>query len=159
MLTDEEKAEIQEEIPRYENKQAICIDAMKIVQRHRGWVSDEAIKDIAEFLDITPDELDGVATFYNLIFRQPVGKHIILLCNSISCWIMGYERVREQLKNRLGVDFGGTSPDNEFTFLPIVCLGTCDHAPAMMVDNDLHRDLAPDKLDLILDQYRSKMTE
>ncbi len=159
MLTDEEKAEIQEEIPRYENKPAVCIDAMKIVQRHRGWVSDEDIKDIAEFLDMTPDELDGVATFYNLIFRQPVGKHIILLCNSISCWIMGYERVRDQLKNRLGVDFGGTSPDNEFTFLPIVCLGTCDHAPAMMVDDDLHHDLAPDKLDPILDQYRSKVTE
>jgi NADH-quinone oxidoreductase subunit E len=156
MLTEEEKAEIQEEIPHFENKQEVCIDAMKIVQRHRGWVSDESIKDIADFLDMTADELDGVATFYNLIFREPVGKHVILLCNSITCWIMGYERMREQLKTRLGVDFGGTSSDNQFTLLPIVCLGTCDHAPAMMVDSDLHRDLTPEKIDQILDQYRSK---
>ncbi len=159
MLTEEEKAEIQEEIPHFENKQAVCIDAMKIVQRHRGWVSDESIKDIADFLEMTADELDGVATFYNLIFREPVGKHVILLCNSISCWIMGYERMREQLKSRLGVDFGGTTADNQFTLLPIVCLGTCDHAPAMMVDSDLHRDLTPEKIDQIVDQYRSETAE
>ncbi len=155
MLTEQEKAEIQEEIPRFETKQAVCIDAMKIVQRHRGWVSDESIKDIADFLGMTPDELDGVATFYNLIFRKPVGKHVILLCNSITCWIMGYERVRERLKVNLGVDFGGTTHDDEFTFLPIVCLGTCDHAPAMMIDSDLHRDLTPEKVDQLLADYRS----
>ncbi len=159
MLTEDEKREILEEMPHYENRQAVCIDAMKIVQRHRGWVSDESIKDIAAFLDMTSDELDGVATFYNLIFRKPVGKHIILLCNSISCWIMGYERVREELKKRLGVDLGGTSSDNEFTFLPIPCLGTCDHAPAMMVDNDLHSDLSSDNLDQILGQYRPKIVQ
>ncbi len=154
MLTEEEKKEIEEEIPRYELKQAACVDAMKIVQKHRGWVSDESLRDIAAFLDMTVDDLDGVATFYNLIFREPVGKHIILLCNSVTCWIMGYERIRERLKEELKVDLGGTTTDKEFTFLPIVCLGTCDHAPAMMVDDELHRDLAPDKLETILAKYR-----
>ncbi|MFB3915835.1 MAG: NADH-quinone oxidoreductase subunit NuoE [Terriglobales bacterium] len=127
---------------------------MKIVQRRRGWVSDESIRDIAELLDMSPDDLDGVATFYNLIYRKPVGRHVILLCNSVSCWIMGYERLRERLCQRIGIQFGETSADGRFTLLPIVCLGTCDHAPALMIDNDLHRDLTPESVEGILENYR-----
>jgi NADH-quinone oxidoreductase subunit E len=153
MLTEEERQEIEAELPHYERKQAVCIDAMKVVQRHRGWVSDEALSDIGELLEMTPDELDGVATFYNLIFRKPVGRHVILLCNSVSCWVMGYDRLREHLSARLGIDLGQTTPDNRFTLLPMACLGTCDHAPALMIDNDLHRDLDPDRIDEILAEY------
>lgn len=153
MLSPEERKEIEAELPRYPHKQAVCIDAMKIVQRHRGWVSDESIRDIAELLDMSPDDLDGVATFYNLIYRKPVGRHIILLCNSVSCWIMGYERLRQRLTERLGVRLGETTPDGRFTLLPIVCLGTCDHAPAMMIGNDLYRDLDEEKLDEILARH------
>ena len=154
MLLPEERKEIEAELPRYPKKQAVCIDAMKIVQRHRGWVSDESIRDIAELLDMSADDLDGVATFYNLIYRKPVGRHVILLCNSVSCWIMGYERLRAQLQQRLGIQFGETTPDGRFTLLPIVCLGTCDHAPALMIDNDLHRDLTPESVDRVLESYR-----
>ncbi len=153
MLTDIEKHEIEEEFPRYEDRRAVCIEAMKIVQRHRGWVSDEDLKDIADFIGMTKTELDGVATFYNLIFRKPVGKHKVLLCDSITCWIMGYAQLREHLKQSLGIEMGGTTPDNKFTLLPIVCLGDCDHAPTMMVDDDLHHDLTPDKVNEILTRY------
>jgi NADH-quinone oxidoreductase subunit E len=154
MLTAEERQEIEKELSRYPSKQAVCIDAMKIVQRHRGWVSDENIRDIAELLEMSPADLDGVATFYNLIYRKPVGRHVILLCNSVSCWIMGYERLREQLNKRLGIQPGETSADGRFTLLPIVCLGDCDHAPVLMIDNDQHRDLSPDSLEGILENYR-----
>jgi NADH-quinone oxidoreductase subunit E len=130
------------------------VEALKIVQRHHGWVSDERLKSLAVMLDMTPDELDGVATFYNLIYRKPVGRHVVLLCNSISCWIMGYEQMRAQMKARLGVDLGQTTADQRFTLLPIVCLGACDHAPAMMVDDDLHHDLTPESLDNILERYQ-----
>jgi NADH-quinone oxidoreductase subunit E len=154
MLTPEERQEIEAEFSRYPNKQAVSIDAMKIIQRHRGWVSDESLRDLGEVLDMTPDELDGVATFYNLVFRKPVGRHIVLICDSVSCWIMGYKKLCHAFTSRLGVDLGGTTADGRFTVLPIVCLGTCDHAPAMMVDNDLHHDLDPDKLDEVLEKYR-----
>jgi NADH-quinone oxidoreductase subunit E len=154
MLSQEEIAEITNEFPNYAEKKSVCIDALKIVQRHRGWVSDEALHDLAEFLEMTPEDLDGVATFYNLIFREPVGKHVIMLCNSVSCWVMGYEDVRKRLVERLGVDFGQTTPDGKFTFLPIVCLGICDHAPAMMVDDDTYVDLLDKDLNTILDGYR-----
>ena len=105
-------------------------------------------------VDMTPDELDSVATFYNLIFRKPVGKHVILLCDSVTCWIMGCDRLRQHLTARLGVQPGETSADGRFTLLPIVCLGTCDHAPALMIDDDLHRDVDTEGLDRILEHYR-----
>lgn len=153
MLSDLERREIEAELQHYEHKQAVCIDALQIVQRHRGWVSDESLCDIAALLEMTPDELDSVATFYNLIFRRPVGQHVILLCDSISCWIMGYVRLREHLRNRLGIDFGATTADGQFTLLPVPCLGTCDHAPALMVDDELYRDLTPEQLDAVLERY------
>ncbi len=154
MLTEPERREIEEEIAHYPDKQAVCIDAMKIVQRRRGWISDESLRDIAELLEMSPAQLDGVATFYNLLYRKPVGRHVILLCDSVSCWIMGYERQREHLRARLGIEFGQTTSDNRFTLLPIVCLGCCDRAPAMMIDDDLHTDLTPDKIDRILESYK-----
>ncbi len=153
MLSQEEISEIKAEIDRYPQKQAACIEAMKIVQRQRGWVSDEAIQDIAALLDMTPDELDSVATFYNLIFREPVGKHVILLCNSVSCWVMGYDQICSHIEDRLKIQLGPTTPDGEYTFLPIVCLGDCDHAPAMMIDNELFHDLTPENTDAVVPEY------
>lgn len=154
MLTEQEKKEIQEEIKHYPVKRAACIEALKVVQKYRGWVSDESIKDIAAELDMSPDELDSVATFYNLVFRQPVGRNVILMCDSISCWILGYEKLLDHLKQKLGISFGETTADERFTLLPIPCLGTCDRAPALMINNDLHRDLTPEKLDAILEKYK-----
>jgi NADH-quinone oxidoreductase subunit E len=154
MLTSEERKEIEAEFPRYPNKRAACIEALKVIQRHRGWVSDEGLQDIGDALDMTPDELDGVATFYNLVFRKPVGRHVALICDSVSCWIMGYETLCQGLTSRLKVRLGGTTADNRFTVLPIVCLGVCDHAPAMLIDDDLYRDVEPDQLDGVLDKYK-----
>ena len=106
MLTAEERQDIEAEMALYPTKEAVRIGAMKIVQRHRGWVCDESIRDIGEMLSASPADLDSLATFYNLIFRKPVGRHVIMLCDSVSCWIMGYERVREHLVGHLGIGFG-----------------------------------------------------
>jgi len=154
MLSPEERQEIEAELARYPAKQAVTIDALLIVQKHRGWVSDETLKDLAAFLGMTVEDLDGVATFYNLIFRKPVGRHVVTVCDSVSCWIMGYEKIRRRLTKDLGIELGQTTSDGRFTLLPIVCLGTCDHAPAMMVGRDLYRDLTPEKLQGILEKYR-----
>jgi NADH-quinone oxidoreductase subunit E len=156
VLTEEERREIEAEIHQYAEKRAVCIDALKIVQRRRGWVSDESVRDLAEFLEMTPDELDSVATFYNLIFRKPVGRRVILICDSVSCWIMGYDRIRERLTACLGIELGETSADGEFTMLPIACLGACDHAPALMIDEALYQDLEPKEIDRVLERYRER---
>jgi NADH-quinone oxidoreductase subunit E len=154
MLTPDEREEIEAEAAHYPDRKSVTIDAMRIVQRRRGWVSDETLRDLAEFLEMTPDDLDGIATFYNLIYRRPVGRHVITVCDSVSCWIMGYDRIREHLMKKLGIGLGETTPDGRFTLLPIVCLGACDHAPVMMVDDDTHLDLTPEKIDRILEQYK-----
>lgn len=154
MLSPEERHEIEEEIAHYPVRRAACIDALRIVQKHRGWVSDDAVRDIAELLATSPDDVDSVATFYNLIFRKPVGRHVIMVCDSVSCWIMGYDRARAHLRSRLGVDMGETTADGRFTLLPIVCLGACDRAPTMTVDGQLHGALSPQKIDEILERYK-----
>jgi NADH-quinone oxidoreductase subunit E len=156
MLTEEERREIEAELQHYAQKRAVCIDALRIIQRHRGWVSDDGIRDLAEFLEMTPDELDSVATFYNLIFRKPVGKHVILICDSVSCWIMGYERIRMQLTARLRIELGETSSGGKFTMLPIPCLGACDHAPALMIDDELYQDLDIHKVGQILESMEAE---
>ena len=153
MLTPDETKEIDHELELYERKQAACIEALKIVQRHRGWISDESIHDIAAKLDMSVDELDGVATFYNLIYRRPVGRHVIHVCDSVSCWLTGYEEQLAHLERRLGVSYGQTTPDERFTLLPVPCLGACDRAPAMMVDRETHGDLSPERIDEILERY------
>ncbi|MEW5744073.1 MAG: NADH-quinone oxidoreductase subunit NuoE [Nitrospirota bacterium] len=158
MLTEQERQEIEAEVGQYANRRAACIDALKILQRHRGWVSDEGIRDLSCMLGMTPEELDSVATFYNLIFRKPVGRHIVLLCNTISCWIMGYEGIFNHVSGRLGIGFGQTTEDGRFTLLPIPCLGACDRAPAMMIDDELYTDLTPERIDALLSTYRSDGT-
>jgi NADH-quinone oxidoreductase subunit E len=154
MLTDAIKQEIESHIHEPEHRAAACTEALRIVQRERGWIDDESIRDIAEFLGMSPHELDGVATFFNLIHRRPVGRHVIRVCASVSCWVMGYDRLREQLLAQLGVGLGETTADGRFTVVPNQCLGCCDRAPALMVDRDLHRDVDPAKLDALLEPYR-----
>lgn len=150
MLSEQEKQEIEAGLQHYPDRRALCIDALKIVQQHRGWVSDQGIADLAEFLQVSAAELEGVATFYNMIFRKPVGRHVILLCDSVSCWIMGSDRLREHLSARLRIAPGETSADGRFTLLPNVCLGDCDHAPVMMIGNKHYQDLDPPKINHIL---------
>lgn len=156
MLSKQEVEEINLELEKYPDHQAACVEAMKIVQRQRGWVSDESLADLAEYLNMTLDELDSVATFYPMIFRKPVGKHVILVCDSVSCWIVGREKIQQRLSNQLEIKPGETSADGQFTLLPMPCLGACDHAPVMMIDEDLHQDVSVDQIEAVLAQYQKK---
>ncbi len=155
-LSAEEIAEIEHEMTLYPDKQAVGLEALKIVQKHQGWVSDESLLAIARYLDIPVADLESVATFFNLVYRQPVGKNVILFCNSVSCWIMGCEGIKDDIKNKLAIDYGQTSEDGEFTLIPVPCLGDCDRAPVMMVGEELHRNLTPQKIDEIIQATRDK---
>jgi NADH-quinone oxidoreductase subunit E len=146
VLSPEEIAEIDAEIAHVPYRSAVAIDALKIVQAHRGWVSDESLKAIARHLGMSAEELEGVATFYNLIFRRPVGDNVILLCNSITCWIKGCESLQAKITEQLGIGLGETTPDNRFTLLPVTCLGACDRAPVMMVGDALHENVDQETL-------------
>jgi NADH-quinone oxidoreductase subunit E len=145
-LSEAELAEIDREISHVPYRSAVAIDALKIVQSHRGWVSDESLRAIARHLEMSAEELEGVATFYNHIYRRPVGERVILLCNSISCWIKGCNSVQGQISQKLGIGPGETTPDNRYTLLPVPCLGACDKAPVIMVGEDLHEEVTADNL-------------
>jgi NADH-quinone oxidoreductase subunit E len=153
MLTETEIHAINHEIALVPHKKAAVIEALKIVQQQRGWVSDETVEAVAGYLEMSAAEVDSVATFYNLIFRRPVGRHVILLCDSISCYVMGYQKLYEALQQKLKIKFGGTTENNQFTLLPNCCLGCCDRAPALMIDEDLYRDVKIEELDEILKKY------
>jgi NADH-quinone oxidoreductase subunit E len=154
MLTEEEKSEIFAETRQYPYPAAACIDALKIVQRNRGWVSDESVKDIAHILKMSNEEVDSVATFYTRIYRKPVGRNVILICDSVSCLIMGYETIYKYISKKIGVSLGETTSDGRFTLLPNSCLGDCDHAPAMMINNDHFNNLTIEKIDELIENYK-----
>ncbi|HEY8160431.1 MAG TPA: NADH-quinone oxidoreductase subunit NuoE [Methylobacter sp.] len=149
-LSPEEIQEINAEISRYPDKAAVAIEALKIVQKHRRWVSDDCLVAVAGLLAMSPAQLEAVATFYNLIYRQPVGKTVIHYCNSVTCWMLGSDRIGERLCRHLNVDLGEMSADGEYTVLPIVCLGACDHAPVAMVGDELRLDITEDAVNEIL---------
>ena len=154
MLTEEEKSEILEEVKHYPYPAVACIDALKIVQHYRRWVSDDSVKDIAQILSMTNEEVDGVATFYSRIYRKPVGRNVILICDSVSCMIMDFETLYNYISKKIGISFGETTSDGRFTLLPVSCLGDCNNGPVMMINNDHFNNLTVEKVDKLLDSYK-----
>jgi NADH-quinone oxidoreductase subunit E len=154
MLTNDERRELEGAVQHYPDKRGAAIDALLLVQRRRGWISDDTLLEIAQFLEMTTEDLDSIATFYNLVFRKPVGRHVAFVCDSISCWIKGCEQVQERMKTLYDVDLGQTTADGRLTVLPIACLGHCERAPALMVDEDVYGDVTPDKIEQIVEKYK-----
>lgn len=154
MLSDTERRELEDAVKHYPDKRGATIDALLTIQRRRGWISDDTLLEIAQFLEVTVEDVDSVATFYNLIFRKPVGRHVAFVCDSISCWIKGCEQVQEQIKTLYAADLGQTSPDGRLTVLPIACLGHCERAPALMIDQDVYGNVTPEKIEQIVEKYK-----
>ena len=149
-LNAREVAAIEHEASIMETREAAGIEALKIVQLGRGWISDDSLYAIAELLNMPVAELEGVATFYNLIYRQPVGQYVIHICDSISCYLGGYQSLLNAVKNHLGIDYGQTTSDGRFTLLSNVCLGGCDKAPVMMIAGQHYQQLtAQNALDIL----------
>ncbi|HUI71139.1 MAG TPA: NADH-quinone oxidoreductase subunit NuoE [Spirochaetia bacterium] len=156
MLSDKEKQLIEAEAQHHDQRRGAVSEALMILQRSRGWVSSEAISDVADALGMSIEEVDGIATFYDLIYRSPVGKHVIMVCDSVSCFVMGEPRITDHLRSRLGVELGGTTADGMFTLIPVGCLGACDRGPALLVDGEIHEDITPERADEIIARCRKE---
>ncbi|MBE7728929.1 NADH-quinone oxidoreductase subunit NuoE [Komagataeibacter sp. FXV3] len=130
------------------------VAALRLVQARLGWISTVHLREVADLLGMSVDDLDGIATYFNLLFRRPVGRHVVMLCDSVSCWIMGREPLCAHMCRTLGIRPGETTADNAITLLPTVCIGHCDHAPAMLVDGTLHGDVDTATLDRLIDTLR-----
>ncbi len=147
MLSESERGGIGEAARHYDEPASAVGDALMIVQESRGWVSDEAVADLARELGMSVEDVDAVATFSDLVFRKPVGRNVILVCDSVSCWITGYDSVIGHLRSRLGIGLGETTADGKFTLLPVGCLGACEQGPAMMINGELIGNLTPARID------------
>ncbi|HTP58021.1 MAG TPA: NADH-quinone oxidoreductase subunit NuoE [Spirochaetia bacterium] len=155
-MSQKERQLIEEELRHHEFKRGAVSEALMIVQESRGWVSPEAISDVAGILEMTVEEVDGIATFYDLVYRSPVGKHVIMVCDSVSCYVTGEQGLTEHLRKRLGVELGQTTADGQFTLLPVGCLGACDRGPALMVDGEIVESVTPQRADEIIARCRKE---
>lgn len=149
-----EREEIEHEMHHYEDPRSASIEALKIVQKQRGWVPDGAISAIASVLGIPASDVEGVATFYSQIYRRPVGRHVIRYCDSVVCHITGYQGIQSAIEHHLQIKTGQTTFDGRFTLLPTCCLGNCDKGPAMMIDEDTYTHLTPESIPDLLEQYK-----
>ncbi len=125
------------------NREA-AVDVMKELQRHYGWLTDDALEEAAGLLGLSTLQVEELATFYEMIYRRPVGRHVVHVCDSISCWAAGGETLLESLSRLLGIAPGSTADDGTVTLLPCSCLGNCGEAPCMMIDEKQYGRMTPE---------------
>jgi NADH-quinone oxidoreductase subunit E len=156
MLPAELKESLTEDITRVDHPRELVVDVMFTIQDQFGYLSDEAVEEVAALLNMSTLEVEELATFYTFIYREPVGKHVIHVCDSVICWMDGFESIRDHLCNKLGIEMGGTTADGLFTLLPVCCIGYCDRSPAILINKEVHGPLTPEKLDEILENLRAR---
>jgi NADH-quinone oxidoreductase subunit E len=156
MLPNELLATLQKEIASMDHPRELAVDIMFALQNYYGYLSDEALEEGARLLGMTPLELEELATFYDFIYREPVGKYVIHVCDGVICWMNGYESVMDYLSKKLGIEPGKTTEDGLFTLLPTACIGYCDLSPAMLINGRAYGPLTSEKIDGILNRLRSE---
>ncbi len=149
-FSEESRRELEKILSRYPTKEAAILPALYVVQRQAGYVSDEGIVAVAEFLGFTAARIEGVATFYTMYNRKPVGRYHVQICRNLSCSLLGAEHLIEHVAKKLGVKPGQTTPDGKFTLSTAECLGSCGTAPVMQINDDYHENLTAEKIDAIL---------
>jgi NADH-quinone oxidoreductase subunit E len=157
MLPKDLQEELQTEIAGAESPREMAIDVMFALQNHFGYLSDEALEEGATLLGMTPLELEELATFYDFIYREPVGKYVIHICDGVVCWMNGLPSVLDYLFKKLGIGPGETTKDGLFTILPTACIGYCDLSPAVLVNGRPYGPLTPEKIDALLEKFRGEV--
>jgi len=156
MIPDEMKDRLRKQIEKAEDPREQVVDVMYEIQDHYGYLDDKAVLETAELLNMTPLEVDELATFYDFIYRESVGKYVIHVCDGVVCWMFGQESVLNYLSGKLGISAGETTADGLFTLLPVCCVGYCDQAPAMLINGEPYVNLTSASIDRILDTLRSR---
>jgi NADH-quinone oxidoreductase subunit E len=159
MLPQAAREKLQKQIQQSEQAREQAVNVMFALQKHYGYLSDKAVREAAELLGMTPLEIDELATFYDFIYREPVGRYVIHVCDSSVCWMFGCESVLDYLSRKLGIAAGETTSDGLFTLLPVCCVGYCDHAPVMLINGKPHGHLTPESIEQILDTLRSRQPD
>ena len=152
VFSDAARRELEAVLSRYPDKEAAILPALYLAQREFGYLSDDAIVVVADLLGFTPARIEGVATFYTMYNRKPVGKYHLQICRNLSCSLLGAEHLIEHVSKKLGIRPGKTTPDGKFTLSEVECLGSCGTAPVLQLNDDYHEDLTEEKIDALLDR-------
>jgi NADH-quinone oxidoreductase subunit E len=156
MIPADLRQSLKEHIDHVEHPRELAVDVIFAIQDFYGNLTDEGVREAAELLDMSPLEIDQLATFYTFIYREPVGKYVIHVCDSVVCWVNGYESVWEYLCRKLGIQAGETTSDGLFTLLAVCCIGYCDRSPAMLINRKAYGNLTAKKIDEILEKLKAE---
>jgi NADH-quinone oxidoreductase E subunit len=158
-FTPERRRQLDEILTKYppEQKRSAVLAALYLVQEQAGYLTANGMRHVGEILDLTPAEVEDVATYYVMFYKEKVGKYVLQVCRTLSCALMGAERVTEALSEKLGVKVGETDPSGMFTLLEFECLGACDRAPVVMVNNEQwHECLKPEDAGTLVDAIKAR---
>lgn len=156
LLSDATRAEIRAAMGKYPEKRSASLAALRAAQYQLGWLSPEAVAEVGEEMDLDPNGLYQLVTFYEMFYDHPVGSYVIGVCNNLSCYLRDSDRLIDHLRARLGIELEETTPDGVFTLRTVECLAACGNAPAMMVNEDYYEHLTVEKVDQILDDLRAR---
>jgi NADH-quinone oxidoreductase E subunit len=156
--TPENRAKLEEIAKRYppERRKSAILPALFLVQEQQGYITAAAMRHVGQVIGCTAADVEDVVSFYTMFYTRPVGKYVLQVCRTLSCALMGAERVTEALVEKLRIKPGGTDPSGEFTLLEVECLGACDRAPVVMVNDHWHERVAPDAAGQLVDDLRAK---
>ncbi|MBT0664680.1 NADH-quinone oxidoreductase subunit NuoE [Geobacter pelophilus] len=155
MIPDTLKSKLQQRISHAVTPREAAVDVLKMLQAHYGWLTDEAVAEAAELLGLSTLQVDELATFYEMLYRRPVGRRVIHVCDSISCWSMGGEALIAHFSKYLGIKPGETTEDGAFTLLPCCCLGNCREAPTVMIGDTIYDRVTPELAEQIVAKERT----
>lgn len=154
MLTEKTKQAILELQKLYPEKRSALLPALHLAQAEHGYLPREIQKEVATLFDLDPNEVNGVVTFYDMFFEEPVGRHLLHVCKNVSCMLRGADLLLENVCQKLQVKPGCTTADGEFTVIPSECLAACDRAPVMLIDKEIKGPLQPEDLHEVLTEAK-----
>ena len=151
MLSQATLQKIDALIRKYPYRRSALIPSLQLAQEEVGYLSMDAMREVARVFELSPNEVYEVASFYTMLFKFPVGKYVVQVCTNISCLLCGCEGIMSHLVERLGIQPGETTGDKKFTLMEVECLASCGTAPVAQINEDYHENLTPKRLDEILD--------
>ncbi len=156
MLPEELKSALEAKVASVDHPREMVVDVIFAIQEQYGYLSDEGVEETARLVGMSPLEVEQLATFYTFIYREPVGKYVIHVCDSVVCWMNGFEAIKDYLSKKLGIGDGETTPDGLFTLLPVCCVGYCDRSPAILINKKVYGNLTTERIDEIIETLKTE---
>jgi NADH-quinone oxidoreductase subunit E len=151
VLSEQSKAEMSRYCDEYPDPRSALLPALRLAQRdYGGWLPAQAVEEVAALIGLAAADVEAVASFYTMLHREPVGRHLLQVCTNVTCSLLGAEHLVAHISHKLGIEPGETTEDGRFTLLEVECLGSCGTAPVMQVDDRYYEDLTPERIDRIL---------